>query len=195
MVETTSINLGIERGDTVHTNSGSFTIQAITPTRLVRFEDGTDMGRSAFESLLSSSPTVIVQKNTVPVDSVDSDEYNVAIGKFVESDPKMSAFLTTPVDADEHYLHEDGGAGFAINGDTLVGLFNHTQSSGVGYDLIGESIRHGATNLMYFDTALVDMYRSWGFRETDRARWDEDLAPENWDYKTFGRPDVVWMRR
>ena len=34
-----------------------------------------------------------------------------------------------------------------------------------------------------------------GFKVVDRDKWDEQFAPEGWDYKAYGTPDVVWLER
>jgi len=34
-----------------------------------------------------------------------------------------------------------------------------------------------------------------GFKEYDCLKWDDQYAPDNWDYEKHGRPDMVMMKR
>ncbi|WP_231611367.1 hypothetical protein [Rhodococcus sp. CX] len=56
----------------------------------------------------------------------------------------------------------------------------------------------GGRRLDCFDTVLPDLYADAGFVPVARLKWNDDHAPDEWDYDTFrtfndGRPDVVFM--
>lgn len=82
------------------------------------------------------------------------------------------------------------------NGDVdIISVHNNEPGiGGIGKELIQSAIRNGGTTLDHFDGFLSNLYGSMGFKEYDRYNWDEQYAPKNWDYKTYGTPDVV-MRR
>jgi len=169
-------------------------VQAVTSTALVKLHDRDDIGEEQFTQLIDSATSIHIVRDPLDVREVSEAEYHVQIRRFQQKKPALAAFVTIPVEADEYYLTENGVAGFAISGDELVGLFNDREEPGVGEQLVGEATNRGASRLMCFATdKRVSLYQSWGFAEQDRASWDENLAPERWDYERFGRPDVVWM--
>lgn len=49
-----------------------------------------------------------------------------------------------------------------------------------------------------FDTVLPTLYADAGFVPVARFAWNDDYAPDGWDYQQFGRfnggqPDVMFM--
>jgi hypothetical protein len=53
---------------------------------------------------------------------------------------------------------------------------------------------NGGTQLDHFEGCLSDFYERNGFAEYDRCKWDDQYAPEDWDYEKYDRPDVVFRR-
>lgn len=93
------------------------------------------------------------------------------------------------------------GAGYIITteGD-LQSLFNTGHSNGIGRYAVESAVANGAKTLDAFDVdpaiSVVNLpayYREFGFVETGRVEFDDNLAPYGWDYKRYGRPDVVFM--
>lgn len=188
------IQIGVTNKTVLYLDGEAYHIKAITSSGLVRFTNRSDIGVSSFKSLLSSSDSITIDSGMPNIREVDKKTYNHHIKLFESENPEKAAFLTTPVDADKYYLTKGAIAGFAVDGQSLVGLFNYTADSGVGEKLIGLAVERGASKLFCFDTELTDMYNSWGFNEYERAEWDENMAPNKWNYKKFGKPDVVWMK-
>jgi hypothetical protein len=186
-------NVPFQNGDTIIADGKTYNVTSVTTAGRIKTQDG-EYGVAELARTLLQCSSVRIERESISVNRVDSETYNAAVTEFQEDNPELAAFLTIPVEADEYYLTESSGSGFAIDGDTLVGLFNYTDDSGVGEKLVGESIKGGAKRLDCFDTDVVEIYKSWGFEEYDRVEWDEDLSPDNWDYETYGRPDVVFMR-
>jgi hypothetical protein len=92
------------------------------------------------------------------------------------------------------YLTDDKKSGYSVadNGE-ICNLFSLIK--GRGKDLMLHAIQEGEGVLTFnFDGYLTTLYESFGFKVYDRAPWDETLAPEDWDYQSFGTPDVVWMK-
>jgi len=89
-------------------------------------------------------------------------------------------------------LTEDGKSGYGVNPDgELISVFSSVKGRGRG--LVMDAIKNGANHLDCFDGHLPKLYGSVGFKETGRMKWDDQYAPDGWDYKKFGRPDVILM--
>ena len=88
-----------------------------------------------------------------------------------------------------------GLVGYAIDSNNeLFGLFNNSGIKGLGKSAILDAIKNGADKLFCFDGYSPKLYAQFGFVITDSAPWDEELAPDKWDYEKYGQPNVVWMR-
>jgi hypothetical protein len=189
----------IATNDEIVLDGERFTVVSITETGLVHLRDSSGnrvkYGAAELNIEIANTHSVIIRRiSDVSVSKVSEVEYHASLLLFEIDNKNLAAFLTIPVEAEQYYLYDDGNAGFGITEDgELVGLFNGSNKSGVGRRMIDIAIRKGADNLFCFDTKLTDLYKERGFVETSRAGWDEDMAPENWDYDRFGKPDVVWM--
>lgn len=98
------------------------------------------------------------------------------------------------------FMTDDKTAGFALKGDDIVSVFKHANSSHkkVGDWALKKAIRAGGRKLDCFDTILPQLYSNNHFRAVSRVKFDDEYAPENWDYAMMGpynkgRPDVVFM--
>ena len=110
------------------------------------------------------------------------------------------------------FLTDDGKHGFAIKEDgDIVSVFSGKNKdkkkfdardrdtwSGVANWFLTVATSEGGTKLDCYDTILPEIYRLNGFREVGRDKWDESLAPTDWNKGTFkkynnGEPDVVYM--
>lgn len=94
------------------------------------------------------------------------------------------------------FLTQDGRGGFALIGGELASLFS-LPGARYGDLLVQQAVELGATKLSCFDAVgkLPALYGRHGFKETFRAPWDDSLAPRNWSYDDWGRPDYVEMKR
>lgn len=112
---------------------------------------------------------------------------------------KRQAFLTGTSVEDlanhELYLNEFDNVGHAISPDKdMQNLFNASGTPGLGQYAIEDGLARGGQTLDAFDGKLVEIYSPW-FEEYDRVRFNRNFAPENWNYKEDGTPDVVFMKR
>lgn len=85
-------------------------------------------------------------------------------------------------------------AGFAIaaDGDIISVHNSDTKVKGVGPLLMKLAKKEGGIKLDHFDLEpLNKLYGSAGFKEYDRYTWNDDYAPNEWDYKKYGRPDLI----
>lgn len=92
------------------------------------------------------------------------------------------------------YLSSDRRSGYAITEDKdLISVFS-LPGAKQGQAAVKSAIDNGAETLDCLGTYLAAFYRSLGFVEYDRMTWDNQYAPEGWDYDANQRPDVIFMR-
>jgi len=99
------------------------------------------------------------------------------------------------------FVTEDGLAGFALNGGDIISVFSHDANpvKGVAHSLLAHAVEQGGNRLDAFDTYLPKIYARNGFRPVARLPFDDEYAPDGWDYDAYakfneGRPDVVFFR-
>ncbi|MFJ7621392.1 hypothetical protein ACIQYZ_21570 [Rhodococcus erythropolis] len=95
---------------------------------------------------------------------------------------------------------DDGRSGIALKGDEIVSLYAHRDSShpGAANSMLETAVQQGGRRLDCFDTVLPAIYAKSGFVAVARLKWNDDYAPDDWNYTTYsafngGRPDVVFM--
>lgn len=71
---------------------------------------------------------------------------------------------------------------------------NEPNIKGVVNSLMTSAKNNGGTQLDHFEGCLSDFYERNGFVEHNRDKWDDQYAPEDWNYEKYGRPDVVYRR-
>jgi hypothetical protein len=91
------------------------------------------------------------------------------------------------------FLSADKTAGYALkdNGE-LVNVFNNGPR-GRGAAAVVDAVANGAGTLDCLGDGLAGFYAGLGFIETGRDAWNDEYAPDGWDYLKDGRPDVVYM--
>lgn len=98
------------------------------------------------------------------------------------------------------FVTDDGRSGIALNDDEIVSAFSHRDSKypGVAKSMLAVAVQQGGRRLDCFDTALPRIYSEAGFVPVARLKWNDDYAPDGWNYDVYsryngGRPDVVFM--
>ena len=91
------------------------------------------------------------------------------------------------------FVSEEGGAGIALRGDEIVGLWKlPTAPVGVGHSLLRVCIEEGGRRGDCYDTFLMDIYSAHGATVSARLDFDPALAPEGMpDNIRALEPDVV----
>ena len=93
------------------------------------------------------------------------------------------------------FLTGNGRAGFALaDGDMLVSVFSY-RGEHAGDDIVAKAVEQGARRLDCYNIrgGLPRLYGRHGFKPVATVDWNDDYAPDGWDYGTFGRPDVMAM--
>ena len=100
------------------------------------------------------------------------------------------------LDVADLYVSIGGGVGFGLTDDKeLFNLFNNTGTKLCGCEALDYAISKGACKVFCFDGFLRKYYERVGFKVILRAPWRDDYAPKTWDYKTYGKPDVIWLEK
>lgn len=95
---------------------------------------------------------------------------------------------------------DDGRSGIALKDDEIVSLYAHRDSNhpSAANSMLETAVAAGGRRLDCFDTVLPAIYAKSGFVAVARLKWNDDYAPDGWNYTTYsafngGRPDVVFM--
>ena len=98
------------------------------------------------------------------------------------------------------FVNEDGKSGLALKGDELVSGFSYRDSKFKGSvaSNLSVAIELGGRRADCFDTVLPDLYAAAGLVPVARMKFDDEYAPDGWDYDLYekfngGRPDVVFL--
>ena len=116
------------------------------------------------------------------------DTYGGAVHIYSEAEYKdMRTFVTA-----------DGSAGFAIKPDgDIVSVFNTRggRHKSVGPHMVALAVEQGGTKLDAFNIKgmLQKMYSTVGLKKVKELKWDDQYAPDDWDYKALRRPKVIFM--
>ena len=121
--------------------------------------------------------------------SKDANDYGAAVDVYSPEEYQAMQLLVT----------EDGTAGIAVDGESIVSLFSDRTNKRVTYALLSLAIENGGRTADAFDTALPSIYQDLGMKVVSRLKWDDSQAKDDWDKKTFkrfnnGEPDVVFLR-
>ena len=94
------------------------------------------------------------------------------------------------------FLAHNHKGGFGLIGDHLCSVFSHPGMK-YGTLLVSAAIDYGARRLTCYDAhgVLGSLYSGHGFREIERHKWLDHLAPPHWNYARWGRPDFLIMER
>lgn len=107
----------------------------------------------------------------------------------------LTPYTEAELDTMRLFLSEDKKTGYALTDNhELVNLFNAGLAD-AGKTAIVHAIKNGARCLNCFDGFLPKYYREFGFDVVRRVKWNNEYAPSDWDYATYGRPDIIYMER
>ena len=121
--------------------------------------------------------------------------FQANLQKWANNNPEKAAFVTLDVPKTaEYYMTVGFNAGFGVTNDgELVALFNDNAPSGMGMRMVQWSKNYGVEYLWCFDGFLSENYKEHGFVVVENVEWNEEYAPEDWNYEKYGRPNVVKM--
>jgi hypothetical protein len=97
------------------------------------------------------------------------------------------------------FTTQDGLVGAALRGDEMISLFSLPGApKRVARHMVATQIAQGGRRGDAFDTVLPKLYTPEGFAPVARMPWNDEFAPDGWDYSFYqkyngGRPDVVFM--
>ena len=103
-------------------------------------------------------------------------------------------YIIKELDSCELYIATGGGVGFGLTpeGD-IFNLFNNTGKKFCGSEALDFAKTKGGRKVFCFDGFLTRYYEKHGFRVITRVKWLKNLAPDNWNYEKYGKPDIIWL--
>lgn len=128
--------------------------------------------------------------------------YNAIMSAKDEND--HSAFLTSYEQDDykdmELFIVNAGAAGMAIKNDgDIVSVFKNPDMAKkddidkINRILLLTAVKNGGLKMDCFDGFLPSLYCRYGFRPVCKLKFNDEYAPEGWNFERDGRPDVVFM--
>lgn len=84
-------------------------------------------------------------------------------------------------------------AGFAVSGNgDIISVHNNSNVRGLGPHMIAAAKARGGNHLDHFDIPrLNEVYGGQGLQRFGHMEWNDEYAPDNWNYEANGRPDVI----
>lgn|GEM_PF-6295630 len=158
--------------------------------------------KTGIDKILQPDTASSSQANLIPTTSLDVSQPLVDINKRMAQsvNPFISKYGLTDYSAADYSNFQVGitpnnTVGYAVKPDgELISVFNNGGKKGDGAFAVIDAIESGATKLDCFDGDLVDYYEQFGFKEVGRDSWNDKYAPANWNYKKYGKPDIVYMQ-
>lgn len=89
------------------------------------------------------------------------------------------------------FWSEEDQSGFALEDNYLFSVF--ALKKGKGRALAAAAVAAGAQKLDCLGDHLVSLYSQVGFKVSFSAPWNQELAPQNWAYARFGKPNYYEM--
>lgn len=122
--------------------------------------------------------------------------------KLNELEKDLRAFIYDEIEADFYYLVLDTNSEMIVGGFTtsyngnLNGLFSLVK--GQGKKIFKLRLQYALGDILTIfciGDKLKSLYENFNFKVEDTIKWDNELAPKNWNYERFGTPDLYIMRR
>ena len=91
-------------------------------------------------------------------------------------------------------LSEDGKSGIAVEEDgNIVNLFSaNSSTNGSSRALFIAAIENGGVKGDNFGPRLTDLYTQMGAIPVARVKFNDEFAPDGWNYEQDGRPDIIF---
>jgi hypothetical protein len=98
------------------------------------------------------------------------------------------------------FIVNAGAAGIAVKKDgDVVSVFKNPDMAQkddiekINKELLLTAIDNGGKKLDCFDGFLPELYSKFGFEPGCRIEFNDEFAPEGWDFERDGRPDIIFM--
>jgi hypothetical protein len=165
---------------------------------------GTKENIEAFKAFVEQQKSTQVQENDQKKISpeqkqIESQDYVSKLEETKKQNPKDFWSVSTPDIEDVKsgtLINVEGGQAIVDKSGDIRGLykFAEAEQKGVGDKLVQKAIDAGGVKLDNFAKPdLMKIYLRNGFRVASRMPFNEEYAPEGWDEKEHGKPDVVAM--
>ena len=93
----------------------------------------------------------------------------------------------------ETVVFDEGNAGFALKNRDVVSVYKHPECKIKALEVVmPEAVKRGGRRLDCFNRGLPAMYAKFGFSPVAKVAFNEEFAPEDWNY-VRDITDVVFM--
>jgi hypothetical protein len=108
----------------------------------------------------------------------------------------LAPFTAEQLDRQAYRCYLARYSGFAVAPDgEIVNVFALRQARpGEGRTMMEFAKTQRGTRVEFYDGWLAGFYSSLGFVEVERVPFDDEYAPDGYDYEANGRPDYVVAR-
>ena len=92
-----------------------------------------------------------------------------------------------------------GAAGMAVKEGDIVSVFKNPDMAlkdsieRINNTLLITGIKNGGERLDCFDGFLPELYSKFGFVPCARLKFNDEFAPEGWNFERDGRPNILFM--
>ena len=138
--------------------------------------------------------------SVVEMNDSETQPFYDAIGEAKKANP-YGAFVTqhetAEYDGMKKYLSADGGVGVAVTDDgNIVSVFKNpgvNTGKGAVSSILFTALENGGKKLDNFNSKkLSTLYLQHGFEPVARIAFNDDYAPDDWNYERDGRPDILF---
>jgi hypothetical protein len=156
-----------------------------------------------FQKLQTRERRVLAARRDVKVRDAGPEEFiaaqeGIPAEDYAFMDKKDAMYIQSVIENGGRVrLSPDGRSGYIISPDgDLQNLFvNKTRGSyeASGKVMMAEAIADGARTLDCYRGHLTDFYSNMGWTVKSFSPWNDEFAPDGWDYEKYGKPDYVEM--
>lgn len=137
-------------------------------------------------------------ENNTQAEATDKQRYKKELTEAKEDDPEGMWSVDVPDDASIEkgkVVRTEGGVALVDDSGEIRGLGKvDPKAKGIGPGLVKAAIKAGGRILDSFDMPyLSKIYKDSGFRVVSRTPFSEQAAPDGWNKKKHGKPDVTFM--
>lgn len=160
-----------------------------------------------FDEIISETDTAVATKNEVITainqgdwDEPDAVEFHKALSKSKHSQ-MLTPYSISELSKMKLFKLKGFDIGFALKKfedgtySEIVSVFNNEPGiSNIGKELMQAAIDNGGCYLDHYDGFLSNLYKSMGFEEYKRYKFDPQYDPDGSFASKYGQSDVIFRR-
>jgi hypothetical protein len=172
-----------------------------TQEQITEEVQASDLSQELKDKYMEALNSEVENRRSVSATENLAKNYKERLTKIKEENPEDYWSVDIPSDEEIESAAKDGrlvdingGMGIVTADGNLIGLFKYDKKAkGTAKSVQEARIKLGGIKTDNFDGYLTKLYESNGFRVVSRVPFNEEFAPEGWNEKSHGRPDIVAM--